>query len=184
MELQIIQNKIYEIRGQKVMLDFDLAFLYEVDTKALNQAVKRNIRRFPPDFMLRLTADEWNLIRNNLAVDYDEVEDMRSQNVTASQRKRNISAIPYAFTEQGLAMLSGIINSQKAIDVNISIMRAFVFMRQYALTHKDLTEKLNELESRYNKQFKDVYEAINFLLKKDKQQKLQNERKRIGFKND
>lgn len=167
MELQTIQTKIYEIRGQKVMLDIDLAELYEVETKALNQAVKRNSKRFPLDFMFRLTESEW--------------ESMRSQIVTASQMKRNVSATPYAFTEQGLAMLSGVLNSEKAINVNIAIMRAFVFIRQYALSHKDLTEKLLELETTYNKQFKDVYEAINYLLDKDKQEKEQGERKSIGF---
>ena len=174
MQLQTIQNSIYELRGQKVMLDFDLAKLYEVETKVLNQAVKRNIKRFPPDFMFQLTINEW--------------ETMRSQFVTASKiseagsKKRNISAIPYAFTEQGVAMLSGILNSKKAINVNIAIMRAFVFIRQYALTHKDLTEKLKELETKYNKQFKDVYEAINYLLNKDKLQTEQSQRKRIGYK--
>ena len=174
MQLQTIQNSIYELRGQKVMLDFDLAKLYEVETKVLNQAVKRNIKRFPPDFMFQLTINEW--------------ETMRSQFVTASKiseagsKKRNISAIPYAFTEQGVAMLSGILNSKKAINVNIAIMRAFVFIRQYALTHKDLTEKLKELETKYNKQFKDVYEAINYLINKDKLQTEQSQRKRIGYK--
>ena len=152
MKLQLIQNKIYEIRGQKVMLDFDLAELYEVETKVLNQAVKRNIMRFPDDFMFRLTANEW--------------ETMRSQTVTASQSKRNINITPYAFTEQGLAMLSGVLNSQKAIDVNIMIMRAFVQIRQFALTHKELTEKLKKMESKTNKKFKDVYDALNYLLQK------------------
>lgn len=168
MNIQLIQNKIYEVRNQKIMLDFDLAELYNVGTKVLNQAVKRNIKRFPVDFMFRLTVDEW--------------ESLRSQFVTASRSKRNISATPYAFTEQGLAMLSGILNSDKAIDVNIAIMRAFVFIRQYALSHKDLTEKLKELENKYNKQFKDVYEALNYLLQKDKQQIKHSERKRIGFR--
>jgi ABC-type transport system involved in cytochrome bd biosynthesis fused ATPase/permease subunit len=92
--------------------------------------------------------------------------------------------LPYAFTEQGVAMLSGILNSEKAIEVNIAIMRAFVFMRQYALTHKDLTEKLQELENKYDQQFKDVYDAISFLLQKDNQETDQKQRKRIGFKND
>jgi hypothetical protein len=170
MQLSTIQTKIYEIRGQKVMLDFDLAELYEVETKALNQAVKRNIKRFPDDFMFRLSSNEW--------------ASMRSQNVTALPNKRNVSATPYAFTEQGVAMLSGILNSGKAIDVNISIMRAFVFMRQYALTHKDLTKKLQELEYKYDKQFKDAYDAINFLLQKDNQETEQKHRKRIGFKSD
>lgn len=173
MELQVIHKRIHEIRDQKVMLDFDLAELYEVETKALNQAVKRNIKRFPIDFMFRLTSTEWEIIR--------------SQIVTASKEnvmKRNVSATPYAFTEQGLAMLSGVLNSDKAIDVNISIMRAFVFIRQYALSHKDLTEKLRVLESKYNKKFKDVYEAINYLLQKDKQETEHRKRTRIGFKTD
>jgi len=163
MDLLHIQNKIYEIRGHKVMLDFDLAELYEVQTKALNQAVKRNFQRFPIDFMFRLTPEEW--------------ETMRSQNVTALPNKRNISATPYAFTEQGLAMLSGILNSDKAIDVNIAIMRAFVMIRQYALTYKELTERLKEIEGR----FTDVYDAINYLLNKDKLQIDQGQRKRIGY---
>jgi hypothetical protein len=158
-----IQNKIHEIRGHKIMLDFDLAELYEVQTKALNQAVKRNFQRFPVDFMFRLTTVEW--------------EAMRSQIVTASPNKRNASATPYAFTEQGLAMLSGILNSDKAISVNIAIMRAFVMIRQYALTYKELTDKLKEIEGR----FTDVYEAINYLLNKDKLQIEQKQRKRIGF---
>lgn len=148
------------------MLDFDLAELYEVETKALNQAVKRNAERFPADFMFQLTKEELEL--------------NRSQFVTGSQKHRG--ALPYAFTEQGLAMLSGILKSKKAIDVNISIMRAFVFLRQYALTHKDLTEKLNELEKKYNKQFKDVYEAINYLINKDKQIEKQSKREKIGYK--
>jgi hypothetical protein len=102
--------------------------------------------------------------------------------VTSKTEKRGgTQKMPFAFTEQGLAMLSGILNSEKAINVNIAIMRAFVFIRQYALSHKDLTEKLLELETTYNKQFKDVYEAINYLLDKDKQEKEQGERKSIGF---
>lgn len=181
MQLQLIQNKIYEIRGQKVMLDFDLAELYEVQTKALNQAVKRNLQRFPIDFMFRLTLIEWETMRSQIATASDSEKDMRSQNVTTSQKKRNISATPYAFTEQGLAMLSGILNSDKAIKVNIAIMRAFVFIRQYALTHKDLTEKLKELENKYNRQFADVYEALKYLLEKDKKQIKQSTRKPIGY---
>ncbi len=145
------------------MLDFDLAELYEVQTKALNQAVKRNWQRFPQDFMFRLTPEEWN--------------NMRSQIVTASN-KRNIIATPYAFTEQGLAMLSGILNSDKAIDVNIAIMRAFVMIRQYALTYVEITAELKKIEGK----FKDVYQALNYLLDKDKIRIEQNERKRIGFK--
>ena len=167
-EIANIQTKICEIRGQKVMLDFDLAELYEVETKVLNQAVKRNIKRFPEDFMFRITQEEWM--------------SMRSQIVTAYPIKRNVLATPYAFTEQGVAMLSGIINSVKAIDVNISIMRVFVMVRQFALSNKDLTSKLLELESKYDQQFKDVYDAINFLLQQDNQATAQKQRKRIGYK--
>lgn len=180
MEIQTIQTKIYEVRGQRIMLDYDLAELYEVETKALNQAVKRNIKRFPVDFMFRLNTDEWKILVSQFVTASKET--MRSQFVTASQKKRNVLVTPYAFTEQGLAMLSGILNSNKAIHVNIAIMRAFVFIRQYALSHKDLTDQLKELESKYNKQFKDVYEAINYLLNKDKQEAGQKERREIGYR--
>jgi hypothetical protein len=167
MELQLIQNKIYEIRSQKVMLDFDLAEMYEVQTKNLNLAVKRNLKRFPKDFMFQLSKPEW--------------ESLRLQ-IETSKGRGGTRYLPYAFTQQGLAMLSGILNSDKAIDVNIAIMRAFVFIRQYALSHRDLTEKLKELESKYDKQFDGVYEALDYLIKKDKQQDNQKERNKIGYK--
>lgn len=166
MQLQKIETKIYEIRGQKVMLDFDLA-------------VKRNLKRFPKDFMFQLTKPEWESLRFNFSTSKPQ----RLQNETLETgRGKYTKYLPHAFTEQGLAMLSGVLNSDKAIDVNISIMRAFVFIRQYALTHKDLTDKLKKLERKYNKQFKDVYEAISYLLNKDKQETEQKERKRIGYK--
>jgi hypothetical protein len=149
------------------MLDFDLAELYEVETRVLNQAVKRNIQRFPLDFMFRLTPNEW--------------ETMLSQIVMTYPLKRPKVSPPFAFTEQGLAMLSGILNSAKAIEVNIAIMRAFVFIRQYALSHKDLTDKLKELENKYDTQFSDIYQALNYLLEKDKQEMDQKQRKRIGY---
>lgn len=168
MELQLIQTKIYEIRNQKVMLDFDLAEMYETENRALKQAVKRNINRFPNDFMFQLTKKEWKELITNC--------DNLPETVKYSP------ATPFAFTEQGVAMLSSVLKSKKAIDVNIAIMRAFVFIRQYALTHKDLTDKLKKLETKYNKQFKDVYEAINYLLQKDKQETEQKERKQIGYK--
>ena len=167
MKLQVIQNKIYEIRGQKVMLDFDLAVLYCVETRALKQAVKRNKARFPYDFIFTLSKKE--------------IDFLVSQNVIPSKSYLG-GAAPFAFTEQGVAMLSAVLKSKKAIDVNIAVMRAFVFLRQYALTHKDLTAKLKELEGKYDKQFKDIYEAINFLLQKDKQQTDQSQRKHIGYK--
>jgi hypothetical protein len=169
MQIEKIQTKIYEIRGQKVILDFDLADLYDTETKYLKRAVRANIKRFPPDFMFELSKLEWETLRCNFST---------------SNTRGGTRYLPFAFTEQGVAMLSGILNSDKAIDVNISIMRAFVFMRQYALTHKDLTEKLQELETRYDKQFNDIYDAINFLLQKDSQEKEQKQRKRIGFKHD
>ena len=131
-DLMIVQNLIYEIRGQKVMLDFDLARLYQVETKALNQAVKRNAERFPSDFMFRLTAEE--------------VLNMRSQIVTAS--KRNTSAPPFAFTEQGVAMLASILKSPIAVTASISIMRAFVQVRQYLLTSASMSAELNELRAK------------------------------------
>jgi hypothetical protein len=170
MQLQQIETKIYEIRGQKVMLDFDLAEMYEVETRTLKQSVKRNIDRFPNDFMFQLSKSEWQELITNC----DNLPD----------GVRFSPATPFAFTEQGVSMLSSILKSKKALQVNIAIMRAFVFMRQYALTHKDLTEKLREIETKYDKQFKDVYDAINFLLQKDKQHSTQQNRKRIGFKTD
>jgi hypothetical protein len=155
MHLQTIESKINEVIGQQVMLDFDLAELYEVQTKNLNLAVKRNIKRFPKDFMFRLTQEEWDGLRLQ---------------IETSKGRGGTRHLPFAFTEQGLAMLSGILNSDKAIEVNIAIMRAFVFMRQYALTHKDLTEKLTALEQKYDTQFDDVYGAIEFLMRKDRQE--------------
>lgn len=150
------------------MVDFDLATLYEVETKVLKQAVKRNLGRFPEDFMFELTRDEY--------------QSLRSQNVTLEIGRGKYSKyLSYAFTEQGVAMLSSILKSPKAIQINIMIMRAFVLLRQFSLSHEELTIKLQELENRYNKQFKDVYDAINFLLQKDKQKTAQNQRKRIGF---
>ena len=128
-DLIIVQNLIYEIRGQKVMLDFDLARLYQVSTGALNQAVKRNTERFPADFMFRLTGEE--------------VQNMRSQFVTAS--KRNTSAPPFAFTEQGVAMLASVLKSPIAVAASISIMRAFVQVRQYLLTSASMSAELREL---------------------------------------
>lgn len=172
MELQLIQQKIHEIRGQKVMLDFDLAELYEVKTKVLNQAVKRNIDRFPPDFMFQLSSDEWKSILN------------RSQIVTGSQKHREDQYLPYAFTEHGVAMLSSVLRSQKAIEMNIAIVRAFIALRQFALNYKDLAEKIEELESKYDGQFDDVYEALQLLLSERKNKIEQAERKRIGYKKD
>lgn len=162
---QKIESRIYEIRKQKVMPDFDLAELYGIETKRLKEAVRRNIERFPQDFMFELTPAEHETLRTQIA--------------TSNRGGRRY--FPFAFTEQGVAMLSSVLNSPTAIEINISIMRAFVMMREYALTHKELTDKLKLLEKRFNKKFKDVYDAIDSL-KKDKLSTDQQQRKRIGFK--
>ena len=169
MQLTKIQNKIYEVRGLSVMLDFDLAELYEVETKVLNQSVKRNKERFPVRFMFRLTEKEW--------------ETMRSQIVTASnQSKRNISTTPFAFTEHGVTMLASVLRSKKAIQTNIAIVEAFISLKEFVLNYKELSDKLKELESRYDKNFKDIYQAINFLIEKENQSDYQKERTKIGYK--
>jgi len=131
-ELILVQNLIHEFRGKKVMLDFDLARLYQVETRVLNQSVKRNIKRFPPDFMFQLTEDEW--ITNS------------SQIVMTSNRPK--SALPYAFTEQGVAMLSGLLKSDVAIAANIAIMRAFVQVREYLLAASSVSAELKELRAK------------------------------------
>ena len=168
MLLKKIQTKIYNVRQQKVMLDFDLAEMYEVENRALKQAVKRNIDRFPDDFMFQLTKPEWTEVITNC--------DNLPENIKFSP------ATPFAFTEQGVAMLSSILKSKKALQVNIAIIRAFVFMRQYALTHEDLTANLKRLETKYDKQFADVYEALNYLVGEKQKQVDFEKRKRIGYK--
>lgn len=160
----VIQKKIHEIRGHKVLLDYDLAELYETETKNLKRAVRRNIQRFPIDFMFELTDKE--------------LENLRSQSGT-SRLHGGTRYLPFAFTEQGVAMLSSVLNSEKAVAINISIMRTFVTIRQFALSYKELSEKLKEIEGK----FTDVYQAINFLLDKEKKQCTQEERRKIGFKN-
>ena len=143
------------------MLDADLAVLYEVPTKALNQAVKRNERRFPPDFMFRLTKKE----KDELVTNCDRFE-----------RLKHSSALPRAFTEQGVAMLSSVLNSERAIDVNVEIMRAFVRLRQMLSKHSDLERKLAALEKKYDEQLKVVFEAIHQLMAPPETKK-----KKIGF---
>jgi hypothetical protein len=143
-----IERAILLARGEKVMLDQDLAALYQVPTKRLLQAVQRNRPRFPKDFMFQLSKEEAEL--------------MRSQNVTAS--KRNLRYRPYAFTEQGVAMLSSVLRSPRAVKVNIEIMGAFVRLRQLLSTHADLARKLADLEKKYDKQFAMVFEAIRKLM--------------------
>jgi hypothetical protein len=146
-----IETRIFMIRGHKVMLDSDLADLYRVPTKVFNQAVKRNLKRFPKDFMFRLTGKE--------------VKILRSQFVTSSWGGRR--NLPYAFTEQGVAMLSSVLNSERAVQVNIAIMRAFVKLREILTTHRELAEKIEELEKKYRQhdvKIQAVFDAIRELL--------------------
>ena len=150
---QAIEPRILLLRGQRVMLDSDLADLYQVEVKALNQAVRRNPERFPPDFMFSLTQQEAALLR--------------SQIVTlkgAGGRGRNIKYLPYAFTEQGVAMLSSVLKSERAVQVNVEIMRAFVRLRELVGENRELARRLDELEARYDRQFKVVFDAIRGLM--------------------
>ena len=167
MELQLIQQKIHEIRGQKVMLDFDLAEMYGTETKRLKEAVRRNIERFPEDFMFELTPEEYKSLRTQFVTLENE-----------GQRGKHAKYPPFAFTEQGVAMLSSVLNSDKAIAVNIAIMRAFVAIRNYALTYTELAQRLGVLEIR----FEDVEKALTLLMRERKEKKDWEKRDRIGFK--
>ena len=167
MHLVSIQNKTYEINGISVMLDFDLAELYEVETRVLNQAIKRNIDSFPEDFMFRLTKEQWNEI-------------MSSQIVMTSKRPK--SALPYAFTEHGVTMLASVLKSPKARKMNIAIVRAFVALRKTLLNIGNLKTHIQELETKYDKQFADVFDAIKFLITENQNDDNKTERVRIGYK--
>jgi hypothetical protein len=145
-----IESAIYLIRGEKVMLDRDLALLYEVETKVLNRAVKRNLQRFPSDFMFQLTAEE--------------ADRLRCQIGTSNDGRGGRRYLPYVFTEQGVAMLSSVLNSERAILVNIEIMRAFVKLRQMLASNAELSRRLDELDSKYDKQFRVVFDAIRQLM--------------------
>jgi hypothetical protein len=170
MELEIIKSKIHELRGFRIMLDFDLAELYQVETKRLKEAVRRNINRFPSDFIFELTKDE--------------ITSLRSQNATLEKGRGKFSKyLPFAFTEQGVAMLSSVLNSDISIKINIQIIRAFVFLRQYALSHDDINNKLALLESKYDQRFEDIDAAIHYLINKDKNKSDQAKRNKIGYKN-
>ena len=143
--------------------------MYEIETKALKQAVRRNLDRFPPDFMFELTKAEWDLLR--------------SQFVTLETgRGKYPKFLPFAFTEHGVTMLASILNSSKAVQVNIAIVRAFITLREFSMNFKELAAKLIEMEKKYNKQFKDVYEALNYLMEEKKVEEKQKKRVRIGFK--
>ena len=187
MELQVIQNKIYEVRGQKVMLDFDLAELYGSETKRLKEAVRRNLKRFPSDFMFELTKEEFESLRSQIA---------------SSNKRGGTRYMPFAFTEQGVAMLSSVLNSESAIEINISIMRAFVTVRQYLSSLNSTTKEIEELKQRMKmleegnedtiaavndlsedtrKELDDIYLALSQLAEKQKHVNKQTERRPIGF---
>ena len=197
-EPALIKNLIHEIRGYKVMLDSDLAMLYEVETYRLNEAVKRNIERFPDNFMFQLTEEEWQVLRSQIAT-INKNEILRCQIGTSNKEEVLISQIaiskskdkrggrrsaPYVFTEQGVAMLSSVLRSKKAIQINIQIMNTFVNMRRWALENKELAQRLAELERYFithceenQADMKQLYEAISLLMDRTKPSE-------IGFKAD
>src|SRR3990167_9865151 len=147
---EVIENKIYLIRGRKVMIDRDLAFLYEVQTRVLNQSVRRNKERFPDDFMFQLTNEE--------------AKNWKSQIVISNKERMGLRKRPLAFTEHGILMLSSVLNSEKAIQVNIQIMRAFTQLKEIIMTHKDLKRKIEDMEKKYDQKFHIVFETIKQLL--------------------
>lgn len=169
-----IERRILLLRGQKVMLDFQLAELYEVETRALNQAVQRNLERFPDDFMFQLSPEEVDVVSRSQIVILNEQEPKnrqqkgrkpRSQTVIL-KRGTNVKYLPYAFTEQGVAMLSSVLRSPRAVQVNIAIMRTFVQLRQMLASNAGLAKKLEALEAKYDEQFKVVFDAIRELMDK------------------
>lgn len=161
MEIEVIQNKIHEVRGCKVMLDFDLAELYEIENKRLKASVRRNISRFPEDFMFELNETEFTNLRTKFS----------------SSSYGGLRYMPFAFTEQGVAMLSSVLKSDKAIEINISIMRTFVAIRQFALNYSELQNKIMEIEG----QFPEIYNVLNYLVEKDTNN-TDKERTKIGYK--
>lgn len=164
--LSKIENMIYIVRGQKVMLDSDLAELYEVETKALNQAVRRNLDRFPRDFMFQLTSEEYRTLK--------------SQSVTSKIGRGGKQKLPLVFTENGLAMLSGVLNSARAVQVNIAIMRIFTRLRSFLVMENSLSDRISKLEDGTNKLFKIVFERLDSI--EDEAPILKPNRKKIGLK--
>ena len=186
MIIQSIQNRIYELRGERVMLDRDLATLYETETKSLNLAVKRNIKRFPKDFMFRLTKEEFESLRFQFETLENSDHPLRLQNETLKKsRGQHSKYLPYAFTEQGVAMLSGVLNGDKAISMNIAIMRAFVEVRKIIYRQNDLKEQMKEIREllgEHDAQLSQIYDAMENLLDEKAAQRKWNDRARIGFK--
>lgn len=164
MELGVIQNMIYEIRGMRVMLDFDLAAMYQVETRTLNQSVKRNHTRFPSDFMFQLSQQEYEILT--------------SQIVTSSWG--GTRKLPFAFTEHGVTMLASVLRSEKAIEINIQIVRAFIALRQFALGYAELNHKLETFMIDTNLQFSDIYQALTELAAKKEEEN--KPRRPIGYR--
>lgn len=183
--IQTIQNRIYEVRGERVMLDRDLAGLYETETKRLKEAVNRNIKRFPKDFMFQLTKEEFEDLRFQFETSIKADNPLRTQ--IATSNRGGTRYLPYVFTEQGVAMLSGILNSEKAISMNIAIMRAFVEIRKVLLRENNLIEQMKQIKNHlgeHDAQLNQIYEAMENLLDEKAAQRKWNERERIGFKKD
>jgi hypothetical protein len=175
---------VFFIRGERVMLDADLAMLYGVETGALNRAVKRNMSRFPDDFMIRLTTADWENLKRQFGISSSSTRTpdrhgMRSQIETASLHGGR-RGLPYAFTEQGVAMLSSVLRSPRAVEVNIAIMRTFVQLRRLMDSNHELARKINAMEKKYDEQFAVVFDAIKQLIAEDQARKVQPKR-RIGF---
>ena len=167
-----IETKIFFIRGKKVILDKDLALLYGVETRTLNQAVQRNKKRFPEDFMFKLNLDE---IKIWAEFEHSDASNLRSQFVISSYGGRRYR--PYVFTEQGIAMLSSVLKSERAIQVNIQIMRTFIKLRELLASNKLLREKIEKLEQKYDNNFKTIFKVIKQLLAEEEKPK-----RKIGFK--
>ena len=155
--LKLISSKIFWMRGKKVMLDRDLAELYGVETRVLNQAVQRNLERFPDDFMFQLTKNE--------------LANWKSQIVISNREKMGLRKSPLVFTEHGVAMLSSVLKSKKAIEINIFIIRSFIYLREVLATHKDLMEKIEKMERKYDRQFKLVFDVMQLVLDEKKKSK-------------
>jgi phage regulator Rha-like protein len=209
MNTEIIHNKIYEIRGHKVMLDYEIAEMFEVETRTLNQAVKRNIERFPEDFMFQLTENEWGMMRSQIATSSGSSA-LRSQNMTlnedilisqfvtskanssqivmSSNKNRGKSYRPYAFTEHGVTMLASVLRSEKAVKVSIAVVRAFISLKQYIADRKNISKQINsikdELSERIDEQdvqIIEIYQVLDKLIQEKEEQK-PVERNPIGFK--
>lgn len=165
MHTESIQQKIFEIRGTRVMLDFDLAMLYEVETRTLNQSVKRNISRFPADFMFQVTQNEYDILISQFVI----------------SRWGGTRKLPYAFTEHGVTMLASLLRSEKAISMSILVVRAFIALRYLSKQYEELAERLSKLEGSNKKHFLEIYQALNFLIEKKQQEEDFSKRQRIGF---